>query len=33
MYLVTFEYTPEERLELFLDNNIDAMELEAAVVR
>jgi len=30
---VTFKYILEERLELFLDNNIDAIELEAAVVR
>jgi len=31
MYSVIFEYTPEERLELFSDDDIDVMELEAAV--
>ena len=33
IYLVIFKYIPEEHLELFLDNNINAIELEAAVVR
>ena len=37
IYLVIFKYTLEERLKLFLDNNINdninIMELEAAVVR
>ena len=33
IYSVTFKYTPEEHLELFLDNNINAIELEAVVVR
>jgi len=33
IYLVIFKYILEERLELFLDNNINAIELEAAVVR
>ena len=33
IYSVIFKYILEERLELFLDNNINTIELEAAVVR